>query len=92
MLSKKTKVKYGEKKKKGKHPKVYIQIYENWCKRCAICIQFCAHKVLVEDENGYPRAVKHVDCTICGKCVLRCPDFAISVRETKESRNYSNTL
>jgi 2-oxoglutarate ferredoxin oxidoreductase subunit delta len=87
MLSKKTKVKYGEKKKKGKHPKVYIQIYDKWCKRCAICIQFCAHRVLIEDENGFPKAVKPVDCNICGKCVLRCPDFAISIREAKGNKN-----
>ena len=79
MLSKKTKLKYRVKKKKSKYPRTTIQIFDKWCKRCHICVDLCAQKVLVEDENGFPIAVKPVECNHCDWCVLRCPDFAIAI-------------
>ncbi len=81
MLSKKTKVKYTERKKKSKYPKVTIQIFDKWCKRCNICIEFCSHKVFAVDENGFPIAVKPIECNRCDWCVLRCPDFAIAITD-----------
>ena len=84
MLSKKTKVKYQLRKKKGKYPKVDIQIFDKWCKRCNICIELCTHKVLVEDEEGFPVAVKPIECNRCDWCVLRCPDFAIMVKDGRK--------
>ena len=84
MLSKKTKVKYSEKKKKSKYPKVTIQIFDKWCKRCNICIELCSHKVLIEDENGFPIAVKPIECNRCDWCVLRCPDFAITITDGRK--------
>ena len=81
MLSKKTKVKYRAKKKKSKYPRVNIQVFDKWCKRCNICVELCPHKVLVEDENGFPVALKPIECNQCGGCVVRCPDFAIVITE-----------
>ena len=84
MLSKKTKVKYQLRKKKGKYPQVDIQIFDKWCKRCNICVELCEHKVLVEDEEGFPVAVKPIECNRCDWCVLRCPDFAIMVKDGRK--------
>ena len=81
MLSKKTKIKYTEKKKKSKYPKASFQIFDKWCKRCGICVELCMHNVFMVDEDGYPRAVKPVDCNLCGFCITRCPDFALRISE-----------
>lgn len=79
MLSKKTKVKYTEKKKKSKYPRVTFQIFDKWCKRCGICIELCGRNVFTADIDGYPRPVKPVECNLCGFCITRCPDFALRV-------------
>jgi 2-oxoglutarate ferredoxin oxidoreductase subunit delta len=79
VLSKKTKVKYGVKKKKSKYPKITIQIFDKWCKRCNICVDLCSHRVLALDENVFPVAVNPIECNRCDTCVLRCPDFAIAI-------------
>jgi len=42
-------------------------------------VELCPQKVLVVDENGFPTAVKPVECNRCDCCVMRCPDFAISI-------------
>ncbi len=81
MLSKKTKVKYTEKKKKSKYPQVSFYIFDKWCKRCGICVELCTHNVFIADDEGYPRAVKPVECNRCGFCVSRCPDFALRILE-----------
>ena len=83
MLSKRTKVKYTEKKKKSKYPKVSFQIFDKWCKRCGICIELCSHNVFMADADGYPRPVKPVECNLCGFCITRCPDFALRIIESK---------
>ncbi len=84
MLSKKTKVKYTERKKKSKYPKVDIQIFDKWCKRCNICIELCSHRVFAIDEDGFPVVVKPIECNRCDGCVLRCPDFAIAITDGKK--------
>ena len=85
MLSKKTKIKYTEKKKKSKQPRVSFQIFDKWCKRCHICVALCMHTVFVLDEDGYPRAVKPVECNLCGFCISHCPDFALRIIERHDT-------
>lgn len=65
-------------KEEIKKNKFSILIKEEWCKGCAICVEFCPEKVLAMDGNK----VKIVDlgaCKGCTICELMCPDFAISV-------------
>ena len=80
MLCKKRKVKYSEKKKKSKYPPISFQIFERWCKRCGICIELCPHNVFVEDEMGFPRAVKPIECNLCYFCETHCPDLALVIK------------
>lgn len=67
-----------------------IDIYRAWCKGCGICAAFCPTGALARDDAGYPY-VKHPEkCINCGWCEMRCPDFAITVKqkrdETKERK------
>ena len=57
-----------------------IEINKQWCKGCAICVEFCPHDVL--SLNGaYAEVVDLEKCTACGLCEIRCPDFAITVEK-----------
>jgi len=56
-----------------------VQIYKGWCKKCGICVAFCPPEVLDTGPDGYPFVSKPDQCTGCGWCEIRCPDFAIVV-------------
>ena len=70
-----------EPRKKKATPKV--DIYKAWCKACGICVSFCPAGVLARDEAGYPYVKYPEKCLNCGWCEIRCPDFAITVEESK---------
>ncbi len=69
---------------------IEINIMEDRCKGCKICIEVCQADVLdiAEEQNprGYnPPCVKNLEnCNICGLCEMFCPDFAIQVSNTEE--------
>lgn len=68
-----------------KKEKYQIEIFEDWCKRCGICVEFCPKSVLARDDTGLP-VVKNPDaCIGCRLCEIRCPDFAIEVKIKEES-------
>ena len=62
-----------------------IEIDEELCKGCGICIEFCPMKVLETSDKinkkGYypPCAVKEDECVGCRLCELLCPEFSIMV-------------
>jgi len=58
-----------------------ININLKWCKACGICIDFCPKEVLYKNEKGYPEVKDETKCTKCKLCELRCPDFAIEIKE-----------
>ncbi|MCD6292133.1 MAG: 4Fe-4S binding protein [Deltaproteobacteria bacterium] len=63
------------------HPQ--ITIFSDWCKGCGICVAFCPKEVLVMDENRRVSAANPEKCIACHMCELRCPDFAINVKEVE---------
>lgn len=61
----------------------HIEINQNWCKSCMICVDFCPKGVL-SIENGGKAHVTNLDkCTGCRMCEFRCPDYAIKIGDEK---------
>ncbi len=61
-----------------------IEINEDWCKACGICIEFCPRDVFTEREDGKPLVSDGEACIWCGQCEIRCPDFAIVLRSEED--------
>ena len=61
-----------------------VEVFENLCKACGICISLCPAKVFVASPDG-KACVEHEDaCSGCLSCELHCPDFCVEV-EAKEN-------
>lgn len=58
-----------------------LRTNRDWCKGCNICVAFCPKDVLELDSDEKVVLSRIEDCTYCGLCELRCPDFAITVQE-----------
>lgn len=57
-----------------------LVINTDWCKGCGICAAFCPKNTLeVVDEKV--RRKDGADCILCGMCEMRCPDYAIYIKE-----------
>ena len=54
-----------------------VKIKKEWCKGCGICVEFCPKNVLALDHHEKIEIVNREACILCGKCEMRCPDFAI---------------
>jgi 2-oxoglutarate ferredoxin oxidoreductase subunit delta len=51
-----------------------------WCKGCGICVAFCPKNAL--ELIGERAHLKSEDqCVLCGQCEMRCPDYAIFLKE-----------
>jgi len=67
-------------------PKGKIEIIEEYCKGCQLCIRFCT-KDCIElsgdkfNPNGFllPIFVNEEDCIGCGICGWMCPECTIDV-------------
>ncbi len=65
--------------------KGYIEIDQELCKGCQLCISFCPKAVIFSSDKvnagGYPPAVfsRDGECTGCAICALVCPEVAIEV-------------
>ena len=67
-----------------------IEINQDWCKGCAICVKLCPKQVLELDTKEKATVVRPEDCIVCKLCELRCPDLAITVLTTQEDDNGKN--
>ena len=62
-----------------------IEVREDWCKGCNICIDRCPVDALEESDKlnrrgvRPPRLKEKNDCNFCRLCELICPDLAITV-------------
>jgi len=60
-----------------------LSVNRAWCKGCRICVAFCPKDVLALDDEEKVVIARLEACTYCGLCELRCPDFAITVRDAE---------
>lgn len=53
-----------------------------WCKGCGICVAFCRRE---RWNSGTERQhwLENAQCVLCGQCELRCPDYAIYLKEAE---------
>ncbi len=81
------------KEKKGKAfrggDKFSIEVDEDYCKGCNLCIYYCPRDALDESEEPnkkglYPPVQVEDRCIGCRMCELICPDFAITIVEEDE--------
>lgn len=78
---------------KVEKPRGEVHIFEERCKECEFCIEFCPGDVLERsdkiNEKGYhpPKLVEDPPekvCLACEFCERICPEFAIWVEEKKK--------
>jgi 2-oxoglutarate ferredoxin oxidoreductase subunit delta len=60
--------------------KARIEVNEDWCKGCRICVEFCP-KGVYEMQGLKAVAKNQSECILCHQCEMLCPDFAIEVHE-----------
>ena len=83
-VAKKTEVKKKKAKTKAPKKRFEVEFYRDWWKGCGICVAFCPEEVLAMNEKGEPEISEPERCIGCAWCEIRCPDFAVRVKEKKE--------
>jgi 2-oxoglutarate ferredoxin oxidoreductase subunit delta len=72
---------------------VRIDISENLCKGCDICIEFCPLEVFDNSDKlsrrGYyiPVIAKPEECNACRLCELLCPELAIIIEGKPDKKS-----
>lgn len=62
-----------------------IEVRDDWCKGCNICIDRCPVDALEESDKLNKRGIRPPklkeknECNYCRYCELICPDLAITV-------------
>jgi 2-oxoglutarate ferredoxin oxidoreductase subunit delta len=62
-----------------------IEVKEDWCKGCDLCIDRCPVNALEQSDKLNKRGVRppklkeENECNYCRYCELICPDLAITV-------------
>ena len=75
-----------------------IEVKEDWCKGCKMCIERCPVNALEESDKlnkrgvRPPRLKKENECNNCRLCELICPDLAITVFPDEKKKEKKQIL
>jgi 2-oxoglutarate ferredoxin oxidoreductase subunit delta len=75
-----------------------IEVKDDWCKGCNICIERCPVNALEESNKLNKRGVRPPklkeknECNYCRYCELICPDFAITVIVEEKKKEVKKPL
>jgi 2-oxoglutarate ferredoxin oxidoreductase subunit delta len=79
-------------KTEKKERQAKIEINEDFCKGCGLCVNTCPLHLIklanrVSPEGYFPAECLDLDgkCTGCALCATMCPDVAIEVFRTKKA-------
>lgn len=64
---------------------VRLEITEQWCKSCDICVKLCPERCLRLNDERVVELTDPAQCTGCRLCEWLCPDFAIRVQVQGEA-------
>jgi len=56
-----------------------IEIADDYCSRCAICVAVCPFEAISKDEEQNKIILDIDECRVCGLCVTACPLSAIDL-------------
>jgi 2-oxoglutarate ferredoxin oxidoreductase subunit delta len=69
-----------------------IEVKDDWCKGCNLCIDRCPVDALEESDKMNRRGIRPPklkeknECNYCRYCELICPDLAITIIPDKEEK------
>ena len=69
-----------------------IEVREDWCKGCNLCIERCPVDALEESDKLNKRGIRPPklkeknECNYCRYCELICPDLALIVIPDKDDK------
>ena len=75
-----------------------IEIKDDWCKGCNICIDRCPVNALEPSDTlnkrgvRPPRLKEKNECNFCRLCELICPDLAITVIPEEKKKEEKKLL
>ncbi len=64
-----------------------LEIHEEICKGCGLCINFCPRSLItlaehLNSKGFHPAVLKEPEkCNACTLCAIMCPDMAIEIRK-----------
>ena len=66
-----------------------VEVREDYCKSCGLCVEVCPKKVLRISDRINPKGYRPVEqsqegCIACALCARVCPDVVLTVYRTDE--------
>ena len=71
-----------------------IEVKDDWCKGCNLCIDRCPVDALEQSDKLNKKGIRPPklkdknECNYCRYCELLCPDFAITVIPDEDKKKH----